>query len=122
MRVVMLSFLGLLLFSSCYLGPRPTVEILRASVDQEYGDVTVRYRIDNETDQPIPALTITFRAHLIEAETGKEYIDDFEGLSEPVPPGYSFQGMTMTVYYLHVDIGAVDAAKSWMEVVSWVRF
>lgn len=96
------------------------MELIRATVDDD--DVTVRYRIDNESRETIPALSITFRASLVETGTGKVFTDDFESLSDPVPPGHSFQGMGLTVYWLHVDIAGVDAAKSWVEVVSWVRF
>jgi hypothetical protein len=112
------------ILSSCsllYVGADPVAEVVSASVE-DVGDevlagwLDVGYRVTNHGTRTVPSGSrVEFTAMLYDTSKGKQVPVDFWAAALPLgglPPGRTFQGNASVKYYMDVDIGNVDPARS----------
>lgn len=104
-----------------YIGADPVAEVISAELEDIYdeslaGWMDVGYRVTNHGTRTVPSGSrAEFTAMLYDTSRGTQVPVDFWAAGLPIgglPPGRTFQGNTAVKYYMDVDIGNVDAARS----------
>lgn len=110
--------------SSCpllYIGADPVAEVVSAAIEDINDDVLagwmdVGYRVTNNGTRTVPSGSrVEFTAMLYDTSKSKQVPVNFWAAALPLgglPPGRTFQGNTSVKYYMDVDIGNVDPARS----------
>ncbi|MBN2049274.1 MAG: hypothetical protein JW760_02415 [Spirochaetales bacterium] len=118
----------LLFLSSCellYTGADPVAEVVSAVVEDINdpilaGYLDVGYRVTNYGTKNVPGGSrVEFTAWLYDTSIEKQVAVDFWAAAFPMgglPPGRTMQSNVSVDYYMRVDIGNVDAARSTVSV------
>lgn len=104
-----------------YIGADPEAEVVSAEladIDDEVmaGWMEVGYRVTNRGTRTVPSGSrVEFTAMLFDTSKGAQVPVDFWAAGLPIgglPPGRTLQSFTFVKYFMDVDIGNVDAARS----------